>query len=114
MYTNNFSGVDPEAYMANWLCDGAPRPSTQWQGDNINRWCNPEYDALAAEFAKTAGLEARAEIAKKMNDMLMQDYVLFPLVYRGNPSAHAVTLGGVRMNDFDSELWNVADWHRVK
>lgn len=114
MYTNNFSGVDPEAYMAQWTCGKAPRPATQWQGENINRWCNPEYDALAAEFARTSGLDARAEIAKKMNDMLMQDYVMFPLVHRGGTSAHSNTLGGVLINDWDSELWNIADWHRVK
>ncbi|SEA01547.1 peptide ABC transporter substrate-binding protein [Rubrimonas cliftonensis] len=114
MYTNNFSGVDPEAYMANWICNKAPRPSTQWQGENITRWCNPEYDALAAEFSKTAGLEARADIAKRMNDMLMQDYAMIPLVHRGGTSAHANTLAGVKINDWDSELWNIADWHRVK
>ena len=114
MYTNNFSGVDPEAYMADWTCGAIPGPSTQWQGSNINRWCNPEYDALAAEFAKTAGLDARAEIAKKMNDMLMQDYVILPLVHRGGTSAHANSLGGVLINDWDSELWNIADWHRIK
>lgn len=114
MYTNNFSGVDPEAYMAQWTCEKAPRPATQWQGENINRYCNPEYDALAAEFSKTSGLDARAAIAKKMNDILMQDYVMFPLVYRGGASAHANSLGGVKINDWDSELWNIADWHRVK
>ena len=25
----------------------------------------------------------------------------------------SVTLGGVRMNEWDSELWNVKDWHRI-
>jgi peptide/nickel transport system substrate-binding protein len=114
MYTNNFSGVDPEAYMANWLCSGAPRPSNQWQGDNINRWCNPDYDALSLEMARTAGQEERAEIAKRMNDMIMQDYAIIPLVYRGGTSAYANTLEGVLMNDFDSELWNIADWRRAE
>ncbi|MEM8753906.1 MAG: peptide ABC transporter substrate-binding protein [Pseudomonadota bacterium] len=113
MYTNNFSGVDPEAYMANWLCSKAPTPATQWQGENINRYCNPEYDALAEEFAKTSGLEERAAIARKMNDILMQDYVMIPLVHRGGTSAHSNTLAGVKINDWDSELWNIADWHRA-
>ena len=113
MYTNNFSGVDPEAYLANWTCNRMPGPDSQWQGENIPRWCNPEFDALAREFAGTAGLEARAEIAKRMNDMLMQDYVMIPLVYRSGTSAHANSLGGVLINDWDSELWNIADWHRV-
>jgi peptide/nickel transport system substrate-binding protein len=28
-------------------------------------------------------------------------------------SAHSVTLGGVVLNTWDSELWNVADWYRI-
>ena len=37
-----------------------------------------------------------------------------PLVHRGRLSAHATTLGGVVLNVWDSELWNVADWYRIK
>ncbi len=74
MYTNNFAGVDPEAYMADWRCDAMPGPSTQWQGTNIQRYCDPEYDALTKQMANTADIEKRGEIAKKMNDMLVQTY----------------------------------------
>ena len=63
-------------------------------------------------MAQTAVLEERAELAKQMNDMLMQDYVMIPLIHRGSPSAHANSLLGVRMNAWDSELWNIADWTR--
>ncbi len=114
MYTNNFSGVDPEAYMAQWRCDDIPMPSTQWQGSNINRFCSADYDALTSKMSKTAALDDRADLAKAMNDMLMQQYVVVPLVYRSGTSAHTNALGGVKMTDWDSELWNIADWHRVK
>nr|WP_284154969.1 peptide ABC transporter substrate-binding protein [Algicella marina] len=113
MYTNNFDGTDPETYMANWACNEIPSPENQWLGDNMPRFCSEEYDALVAEFGKTSGIEARGEIAKKMNDMLMEAGVIIPLVHRGNPSAKSNTLGGVKMSDWDSELWNIADWHRI-
>lgn len=113
MYANNFDGTDPEAYMANWECKQAPRPETQWQGNNMPRFCSEEYDALVAEMAETGELEKRAELAKAMNDMLMQEYVIIPLVDRGRVSAHSNTLGGVVLNTWDSELWNAADWHRT-
>ncbi|MDU9002626.1 peptide ABC transporter substrate-binding protein [Sedimentitalea todarodis] len=112
MFTNNFDGTDPEAYMANWTCNEFPRPETQWQGNNMMRFCSEEYDALVAEMAGTGDLDERARLAKAMNDMLMQEYVMMPLTYRGRNSAHANSLGGVIMNVWDSELWNVADWHR--
>ena len=113
MYTNNFSGVDPEAYMANWRCAEIPGPNTQWQGANIQRYCNPEYDALVDKLSQTAALEDRAALAKQMNDMLMSSYSIIPLIHRGGVSAHANSLGGVLINDWDTELWNIADWHRV-
>jgi peptide/nickel transport system substrate-binding protein len=60
-------------------------------------------------------LEKRGEIAKKLNDMLTKEsYTIVPLVDRGRVSAHSVTLGGVILNTWDSELWNVADWYRMK
>ncbi|MEX5729708.1 peptide/nickel transport system substrate-binding protein [Rhodovulum iodosum] len=114
MYANNFDGTDPESYMANWLCKEIPSPETQWQGNNINRYCSEAYDALVAEMAVTGALEERAELAKAMNDMLMQEYVILPLVDRGRVSAHSNTLGGVVLNTWDSELWNVADWYRIE
>jgi peptide/nickel transport system substrate-binding protein len=113
MYTNDFSGTDPEAYMANWRCEAEiSRAENQWLGNNIPRWCNRDYEALVTQMSQTAVLEERAELAKKMNDMLMQDYVMIPLIHRGSPSAHANSLLGVRMNAWDSELWNIADWTR--
>jgi peptide/nickel transport system substrate-binding protein len=47
-----------------------------------------------------------------MNDMLMQDYAMIPLIHRGGVSAHSNGISGVRMNEWDSELWNIADWTR--
>ncbi|MDU8911085.1 peptide ABC transporter substrate-binding protein [Aestuariicoccus sp. MJ-SS9] len=114
MYANNFDGTDPQAYLAMYRCGNEPKPSSQWQGENINRFCDPEYDALIDELARTGSLEERGRIAKQMNDMLTKDtYTILPLVDRGRVSAHANTLGGVILNTWDSELWNVADWYRI-
>ena len=50
-----------------------------------------------------------------MNEMLTKEtYTIVPLVDRGRVSAHANSLGGVVLNTWDSELWNVADWYRIK
>ncbi|CTQ51128.1 peptide ABC transporter substrate-binding protein [Jannaschia donghaensis] len=113
MYANTFNGTDPQSYLGNGLCDKAPRPETQWQGENISRFCDEEYDALWAELAATSGVEARAPIAKQLNDMIVQRGGMIPLVHRGRLSAHANDLGGVKLNVWDSELWNVADWYRI-
>lgn len=115
MYANNFDGTDPQAYLAAYRCGLEPRPETQWQGENINRFCDPAYDALLDELSKTAVLEERGRIARQLNEMLTKEtYTIIPLVDRGRVSARSNTLGGVVLNTWDSELWNVADWYRIK
>ena len=115
MYANNFDGTDPEPYLAQYLCNKIPGPDNQWQGENINRFCDPAYDALVDELSKTADMAKRGEIAKKLNDMLTKDsYVVVALVDRGRLSAASNTLGGVVLNTWDTELWNAQDWLRLK
>ncbi|MFT4181529.1 MAG: peptide ABC transporter substrate-binding protein [Rhizobium sp.] len=114
MYTDNSKGTDQESYLAKWTCAAIPSPKTQWQGSNMPRYCSQDYDALATAFKQTDTVEARAELARKMNDMLVQSYTVIPLVHRGNVSGAAVSLQGNAMNPWDSELWDIANWSRVK
>ncbi len=114
MYANNFDGTDPESYLAQSTCEKFPSPESQWQGENITRFCSEEYDALVDELTRTGDLDRRGEIAKQLNDMLTKDsFVFIPLVDRGRVSAHSNDLGGVVLNTWDSELWNAADWYRA-
>ncbi len=115
MYANNFDGTDPEPYLAQYMCDKIPGPDNQWQGENINRFCDPAYDAMVVELSKTSDMAKRGEIAIRLNEMLTKDsYVVVPLVDRGRLSAASNTLGGVVLNTWDTELWNVENWFRVK
>jgi len=114
MYANNFTGTDPQNYLGALRCDLEPRPESQWQGENINRFCDPAYDALHSELTQTAAIEERGRIARELNDILVQNFVVVPLVDRGRVDAHANSLAGVRLNVWDSGLWNIADWHRTE
>lgn len=115
MYANNFDGTDPEPYLGQYLCNKIPAPENQWQGENVNRFCDPAYDELWLELSKTSEMDKRAEIAIRLNEMLTKDsYVIVPLVDRGRLSAASNTLGGVVLNTWDTELWNAQDWFRIK
>jgi peptide/nickel transport system substrate-binding protein len=114
MYANTFNGTDPQSYLGDWLCDKAPRPESQWQGPNVSRFCLPEYDALWNELAGTADIQKRGEIGRALNDMIVERGGMIALVHRGRLSAHANSLGGVKLNVWDSEIWNAADWYRIK
>lgn len=115
MWANYFSGTDPQSYVGSYTCSQAPRPATQWQGYNVSRYCDKDYDALVAELGKTADLEKRGEIVKKLNNMVTTDsYAIVPLVWRGGVSAKSNTLGGDKHSVWDSALWDVQDWYRKK
>jgi peptide/nickel transport system substrate-binding protein len=114
MYTNFYEGTDPQAYLASWLCDKIPSPKNGWQGENNSRYCNPEYDSMVATLSKTQDPDERIKLVKALNDKLISDGVVIPLVYRGLPSAYSNRLAGVKQNAWDSEVWNIADWSRAK
>ncbi len=114
MYANTFNGTDPQPYLGNMLCDKAPRPETQWQGENISRFCIEEYEELYQTLTETAGMQERARIGRELNDMAVGNGAMIPLVHRGRLSAKSNTLGGVVLNVWDSELWNAADWYRME
>ena len=81
----------------------------------MNRFCDPAYDAMVTELSSTRDPAKRSEMAKALNDMVTKDSrIVIPLVHRGTLSAHSNALGGVMINAWDTEMWNVADWFRVK
>ena len=113
MFTSGTSGPDAETFMVRWICGAAPTPDNGWLGRNVPRHCDPAYDALYEELTATGGIEARAELVKAMNDIIINNGVIIPLVFRGSVSAHSNSVGGVDMNGWDSEMWNVEDWYRM-
>jgi peptide/nickel transport system substrate-binding protein len=114
MFAWVYVGTDPETNLFGSTCKDIPSPKNNWLGTNFSRYCNPAYDKLAEELGKTAEIAPRAVIIKKMNDMLIEDGAMIPLIYRGRISAIGKTLAGHRHNAWDSELWNIADWARKK
>jgi peptide/nickel transport system substrate-binding protein len=114
MYTNFYEGADPQTYLASWLCDKIPSPGNGWQGENFSRYCDADYDKMIATLSKTEAPAERARLVKALNDKLVNDGVVIPLVYRGVTSAYSNRIAGVRQSAWDSEIWNIADWSRAK
>ncbi|MCB9119620.1 MAG: peptide ABC transporter substrate-binding protein [Caldilineaceae bacterium] len=118
MFTNGPDNPDAQQYMSNWLCEingviQIQNPENNWGGSNVERWCNPDYDALWTEITTATG-DARNEIAKQLNDTIVQNYVAIPLVFRASVSAHANSLVGPQLSGFETEEWNIEDWQRVR
>ena len=104
--------VDPQQYLANTLCAEIQSRANGWAAANNTRACAAEYDALYRQLAQTPSGPARQELARRLNDTIVQSYYQIPLVNRARVSAHAGGLRGVRPNAWDSDLWNISDWRR--
>jgi peptide/nickel transport system substrate-binding protein len=104
---------DPSLYMRFWMCGQIPQKANKWSaGLNIERWCSPEYDAMYQQSTTELDPEKRRQIFIQMNDMLIEDIVMIPLVLTAQASGANWTIEGIDLTPWDTELWNIKDWRR--
>jgi peptide/nickel transport system substrate-binding protein len=82
MYNNGPQQPDPEVFLRQFLTAEVAAKENKWQGRNITRWQNKEYD----EIHKAAQLELdpvkRAAMLIKLNEMAVNNQVVIPVVAR--------------------------------
>jgi peptide/nickel transport system substrate-binding protein len=54
----------------------------------------------------------RAALFIQMNDLVIREAVVIPVVWRSWATIMASTLRNVTLSPWDSLFFNVADWHR--
>ena len=111
MYASE-TGIGPQESLSGLLCKHIPTREDNWSLGNVARSCNPEYDRIFARLEASRIDPEREALVKRLNDTYVQSYYEIPLVNRGYVSAHLNTLKDVRINGWDSELWNIAEWRR--
>ena len=111
MYTSG-GVVDPQGYMASWRTLAIARAENNWNGGNIPRWASTAYDDIYTALESAPAGPTRETLVIQLNDLLIQNYVLIPLIDRATVSVLSNSLKGVRLNPWDSELWNIHEWHR--
>lgn len=110
MYTNSNENPDPTTYFSGWLCDEAAGSANQWNGQNPGDYCNEEYDAAYAALLSSTDTEERTQLFIQLNDILVGDFAIIPLINRFTPEGKSKTLSGPEPSPFDSELWNIETW----
>ena len=111
MYANGAS-IDPKSFFSGWQTSEITSSENDWMGGNIPRWSNEQYDNLYKELRQTTAGTEREDLFIKLNDLLVENYVVIPLIERASVSAFSNNLKGVRVNGWDSELWNIHEWYR--
>ena len=111
MYNNGPLQPDPEVFMRQFCSWEAASKANKWQGRNITRWQNKEYD----EIHKAAQVELdpikRAAMFIKLNDLVIDNIVVIPVVARLGVQAVKDKLV-VDLTGWDNNTWNLASWYR--
>ncbi len=87
--------------------------SNNWNGGNNSRWSNADYDA-AFEAAKTeTDPDKLTELFVQMNDILIHNDVLLPIVLTNNPRAinRKLNANNIARAAFSYDYWNIANWN---
>ena len=120
MDTNGASTPYPTAYMAIWYAgpDGKniAQKANDWSGLNKARYSNPEYDRLYEAVQVETDPEQSAEMFIQMNDILINDVVIIPLVQRpAEKYAISNTLrdANIAPSSWEPLYWNIVNWNRL-
>lgn len=111
-YRYNNKTPDPTAYMASWTCDQIAQKANDWSFTNSSRYCNPVFDELFKQSITELDESKRAELFVKMNELLIQDAAVIPLVKGTDPVIVGIDLKGYDFTPWDLEIWNIADWYK--
>jgi peptide/nickel transport system substrate-binding protein len=111
MYNNGPQQPDPEVFLRQFLTAEVASKENKWQGRNITRWQNKEYD----ELHKAAQLELdpvkRAGMLIKLNEMAVNNQVVIPVVARPVVTAVANNLV-VELTGWDNNTWDLPNWYK--
>ena len=112
MYTNGPNAPDPQYFMNQFTSWEAASRTNKWQGRNITRWHNEEYDRAYRAAETELDPVKRAALFIKMNDLVIQNVVVIPVLWRNGVSASAAALKGMALTGWDSTLWRLPYWYK--
>jgi peptide/nickel transport system substrate-binding protein len=111
MYTTTMMKPDPTRFMRQFLSSEVAAKANKWQGVNITRWRNPEYDAAYQAAEGELDPVKRAALFIKMNDLVVNNHAVIPDVYRPGVSGVSHRLR-VNPSGWDNDLWDLPNWYR--
>jgi peptide/nickel transport system substrate-binding protein len=112
MYTTT-TGVDPLYGMRVFTSPEVATKDNKWTGRNITRWRNEEYDKLWKAAETEMDPVKRAAMFVKMNDLVIQNNVVIPVLWRNGVSVAGAKLRGMDLSGWDSNMWRLPYWHKV-
>jgi peptide/nickel transport system substrate-binding protein len=112
MYNTTMSAPDPQNFMQQFTSWEVAAKANKWQGRNITRWKNDEYDRTYTAADSELDPVKRAALFIKMNDLVIQNAVVVPVLWRNGVSASSMGLRGMDLTGWDSTFWRLPYWYR--
>ena len=110
MYNNGPQAPDPAVFLRQFLSSERATKANKWQGRNVTRWQNKEYD----DTYKAAEIELdplkRAALLIKLNDLAVNDRVVIPIVGRPGVAGMKHKLVA-ELTGWDNNTWDLASWY---
>ena len=111
MFTTNLEAPDPQNFMRQFLSSEIAAKANKWQGQNVSRWHSQAYDDAFHAAESELDPVKRAALFIKMNDMVVEDHAIIPVVYRPGVAGLAKNLRAT-LSGWDNAFWNLKDWYR--
>lgn len=110
MYTSPMREPDPGLFMQQFVSSQASSKANNWQGRNVTRWRNKEFDELHAASTTELDPVKRAALFIQMNNLVVNDGVVVPVVFR---QVAAGARKGLKapLSTWTSYLWRISDWY---
>jgi len=112
MYNTAMTQPDPQRFMDQFTSWEIATKENKWQGRNITRWRNEDYDKLFHAAETELDPVKRAALFIKMNDLVIQQTVVIPVVFRPRVAAISHKLRDAVQSGWDSDFWAVAYWSK--
>jgi len=111
MFTTTMGEPDPGVFMRQFNSWEIASKENKWQGRNITRWRNDEYDKTFRTAESELDPVKRAVLFVAMNDLVVGNSAVIPVVYRPRVSAMSRQLKA-SLSGWDNDLWDLRNWYR--
>ncbi|TRZ93142.1 MAG: peptide ABC transporter substrate-binding protein [Rhodocyclaceae bacterium] len=111
MYTTTMTQPDAERFMDQHVSWEISSKANKWQGRNIGRWRNEEYDKAFRAAEVELDPVRRAALFIRMNDLVVKDGYCLPLVNRPRVRGVATKMA-VPLSGWDLDFSSLQHWYR--
>jgi peptide/nickel transport system substrate-binding protein len=111
MYNTTMPQADPQFFMNQYVSWQVANKENKWQGRNVSRWTSKEYDEVYKQCEQELDAVKRAALFIRLNDLVVTDNYIQPIVSRTRVAALAGKLTA-HFSGWDNDLWQLASWYR--